>query len=132
MFLANGEPSFKADNAPQEFRQTLCQADFLFWLHVQNLAQVLGTTVEELCGEKQDKAGTLRDVLYNATEGLNDINMVSLISFAESLQRTQEEAFPDGINNDWDVDEEGIGFRKFGDRVKDLKKKYLGPEKDED
>lgn len=97
-----------------------------------NLAQVLGTTVEELCGEKQDKARTLRDVLYNATEGLNDINMVSLISFAESLQRTQEEAFPDGINYDWDGYEEGIGFRKFGDRVKDLKKKYLGPEKDED
>ena len=98
-----------------------------------NLANALGTTVEELCGVKTEyeKLRTLRDVLYKVTDGLNEINMVNLISFAEMMQRTQAEEYPDGVNLASIGSDSELGRRTLGEKVEHLKAKYLGPEKAE-
>ena len=98
-----------------------------------SIAKVLGTTVEELCGIKTDdgRSRTLRDVLYNVTDGLNEINMVNLISFAEMMRQTQAEEYPDGVNLAAIGSDSELGRRTLGEKVEHLKAKYLGPEKAE-
>lgn len=93
----------------------------------RSIARSLGMTIEALCSDDAPAGcgGTLRDALYNASEGLNDINLVSMISLAESLKKTQDEVFPDGTNEEWYGYVEGVGLRKLGDRVASLKMKYL-------
>lgn len=100
----------------------------------RSIARSLGTTIEALCsdGDVPVESGTLRDVLYKVTDGLNEINMVNLISFAEMMRQTQAEEYPDGANLAAIGSDSELGRRTLGEKVEHLKEKYLGPEKDAD
>ena len=100
----------------------------------RSIARSLGTTIEELCSDKDVPGGgrTLRDVLYKATEGLNEIYMTNLITFAEEMQKVQPEEYPNGVNLSNPGFDKELGVRTLGQRVEYLKEKYLGPRKDAD
>ena len=89
-----------------------------------SIAMSLGITIEELCSDDDVSAGgrTLRDVLYRVTDGLNEINMVNLISFTEEMQKIQPEEYPSGVNlSNLGYDKE-FGVRTLGEKIEYLKK----------
>lgn len=98
-----------------------------------SLAKVLGTTVEELCGEESmaERSRTLRDVLYKATANLDESNILNLIFFAEDMAANQaKEPAKEEARSILAFDSK-MGMTTLGGMIESLTEKYLGPKRAE-
>ena len=101
----------------------------------RSIARSLGTTIEALCSDADIPDGgddrSLRRVLYEATAGLDESNILNLIFFAEDMAANQaKEPAKEDARSILAFDSK-MGMTTLGGMIESLTEKYLGPKKAE-